>query len=292
MAIWNLGSINIDHVYRLDSLPRAGETLASRGYALGLGGKGANQSVAAAQAGAETRHLGAMGMRDRWVRERLREAGVDISGVQRLPDHVTGHAIILLDAAGENSIVIDPAANRAIDEIRLLRDLAPIGPGDTLLLQNETSCQPAAAKAARAQGARVIYSAAPFDVEAVRAILPHVTILAMNEGEAAQLAKAVAADLPVEGLLVTKGGAGAEYRDLRSGKIHLQPAFPVDVTDTTAAGDTFAGYFAAALDGGAAIPEALRLASAAAALKVTRPGAGDAIPSRHEVEAFLADQPG
>lgn len=291
MAIWNLGSINIDHVYRLDSLPRPGETLASRGYAVGLGGKGANQSVAAAQAGARTRHLGAMGMRDRWVRERLRDAGVDISGVQRLPDQVTGHAIIMVDAAGENAIIIDPAANRAMDEARLLQDMAEMAAGDLLLIQNETSCQLAAAKAARARGARVLYSAAPFDLPAVRAVLPEVSILAMNEGEAAQLFAAMPGDLPVEGLLITKGSKGAEYRDLKTGEVHHQPAFPVTAADTTAAGDTFAGYFAAALDEGAALPAALRLAAAAAALKVTRQGAGDAIPTRAEVEAFLADQP-
>lgn len=291
MAIWNLGSINIDHVYRLDRLPQPGETLAARGHAVGLGGKGANQSVAAAQAGAQTRHLGAMGMGDGWVRERLRAAGVDISGIQRLPEQLTGHAIILVDAQGENTIVIDPGANRAIREEEVLAAMAALTAADMLLVQNETSAQVAAARAAKARGARVIYSAAPFDLEAVREILPHASILAMNEGEAAQLFAALPGDLPVDGLLVTKGRSGAEYRDLRAGRVHHQPAFAVAAADTTAAGDTFAGYFAAALDEGAAIPAALRLAAAAAALKVTRTGAGDAIPSRAEVAAFLADQP-
>lgn len=291
MAIWNLGSINIDHVYRLDSLPKPGETLASRGYSVGLGGKGANQSVAAAQAGAVTRHLGAMGMQDRWVRERLRDAGVDISGIQRVAGQVTGHAIILLDGTGENAIVIDPGANRAVDEDKLKVSLRAMAATDTLLLQNETSGQVAAARAAAQAGARIIYSAAPFDLPAVRAMLPLASILAMNEGEAAQLFAAIPGDLPVEGLLVTKGSKGAEYRDLRTGEVHRQPAFRVTAADTTAAGDTFAGYFAAALDEGATIPAALRLAAGAAALKVTRQGAGDAIPARAEVEAFLADQP-
>lgn len=286
MAIWNLGSINIDHVYRLDHLPRPGETVAGS-YSVGLGGKGANQSVAAARAGAVTRHLGAMGNGDDWVIERLRDAGVCTADLTRLPDEVTGHAIILLDAAGENSIVIHAGANRAIPHRRLRETLGRIANGDTLLMQNETSCQVEGARIARAAGAKVIYSPAPFEIAALRDVLPYVTILAMNEGEADQLLTALPGDPPVEGLLITRGGAGAEYRDLRAGTTYRQPAFPVQPVDTTGAGDTFAGYFAATLDRGDPIPEALRLAAAAAALKVTRRGAGDAIPSMPEVLDFI-----
>lgn len=291
MAIWNLGSINIDHVYRLPHLPLPGETLAARGFSQGLGGKGANQSVAAARAGSVTHHLGAMGEGEAWVLDRLRSIGVNVAQVQRLQGEATGHAIILLDAEAENAIVIHPGANRAVDTQALANALEKIGAGDTLLIQNETNGQPDAARAARAQGARVIYSAAPFDLEAVRAVLPHVSVLAMNEGEAAQLFAAIPGDLPVDGLLITKGSKGAEYRDLRTGAVQQQAAFPVTPFDTTGAGDTYAGYFAAALDQGADIAAALRLASAAAAIQVTRPGAGDAIPSRAEVDAFLSDQP-
>lgn len=290
MAIWNLGSINIDHVYHLDRLPHPGETLAAQHYAQGLGGKGANQSVAAARAGAVTRHLGAMGSGDAWVAARLQDSGVDVSAIVRLDDQVTGHAIILLDRDAENSIVIHPGANRAVDEAALTRTLAAMTPSDTLLLQNETNGQVAAAQAAAAQGARVIYSAAPFDLDAVRAVMPHVAILAMNAGEAEQLFAGVPGDLPVQGLLITRGAEGAEYRCLTTGQVFSQPSFKVSPVDTTGAGDTFTGYFAAALDQGADIPAALRLASAAAALKVTRAGAGDAIPTRAEVEAFLAAQ--
>ncbi len=290
MAIWNLGSINIDRVYRLDSLPLPGETLTSRSHDSGLGGKGANQSVAAACAGAVTHHLGAMGPGDDWVVERLAARGVDTAHVARMADQATGHAIIMVDDQAENAIVIHPGANRAIDEDHLARSLTGIGAGDTLLLQNETSGQVAAAQAANAAGARVIYSAAPFDLQAVRQVLPHVTILAMNEGEAAQLFAAMPGDLPVQGLLITRGSKGAEYRDLTTGRTHEQASFKVTPVDTTGAGDTFAGYFAAGLDGGLSIPDALRRASAAAALQVTRPGAGDAIPTAAEVDAFLAAQ--
>lgn len=291
MAIWNLGSINIDHVYRLEHLPQPGETLAAASYVQGLGGKGANQSIAAACAGADTHHLGAMGQSDDWVIDRLFKRGVLSTDILRMKDQATGHAIILLDDQAENAIVIHPGANRAITPDMLAGPLSEIRPGDTLLIQNETSCQVEAAQAARKAGARVIYSAAPFDIEAVRAILPHVTILAMNAGEAEALFAAMPGDLPVEGLLITRGGEGAEYRDLTTGTVHRQGAFKVRPVDTTGAGDTFAGYFAASLDRGDPVPQALRLASGAAALKVTRPGAGDAIPALAEVLDFLEAQP-
>lgn len=292
MAIWNLGSINIDHVYRLDHMPAAGETLAARDYAQGLGGKGANQSVAAARAGAVVHHVGAMGAADDWVLQRLQQAGVVTDTVQRLDDQATGHAIILLDGSGENSIVIHPGANRAIDATVLTQALSAIGADDTLLIQNETSLQVEAARIAQDAGARVIYSAAPFDVEAVSRIMPHVSVLAMNAGEAEALFAAIPGDLPVQGLLITRGAEGAEYRDLTGGESLRQDAFSVDPVDTTGAGDTFAGYFAAALDRGDDVAAALRLASGAAALKVTRQGAGDAIPSLAEVETFLSQQRG
>lgn len=292
MAIWNLGSINIDHVYRLEHLPRPGETLAARRYSVGLGGKGANQSVAAARAGAMTRHLGAMGTGDDWVMDRLRNAGVCTADLDRMADQRTGHAIILLDSEGENSIIVYPGANRVISDARVVAALSNIGADDTLLIQNETNGQVEAARIARAAGARVVYSAAPFEIEAVRAILPHVSILAMNAGEADQLFAAIPGDLPVEGLLITRGGEGAEYRDVKAGEVIRQPAFAVQVMDTTGAGDTFAGYFAASLDRGDTIAEALRLASAAAALKVTRQGAGEAIPAMPEVLEFIAARRG
>lgn len=291
MAIWNLGSINIDHVYRLPHLPKAGETIAATELSQGLGGKGANQSIAAARAGAKTWHLGAMSTADQWVIQQLTDSGVIIDHIQRLTDTATGHAIILLDAQAENSIIIYPGANRAQDQLRLLAAAEQLDARDTLLIQNETNCQVEIAKAAKSKGVRVIYSAAPFDIDAVRAVMPHTSILAMNAGEAEALFATLQDDLPVEALLITRGSEGAEYRDLRSGEISRQAAFRVQPIDTTGAGDTFAGYFAAMLDQGADIPAALRMAAAASALQVTRMGAGDAIPTIDEVNAFLAGQP-
>ncbi|UFM65578.1 ribokinase [Paracoccus sp. MA] len=285
MTIYNLGSINIDHVYRLPALPRAGETLHARSHALGLGGKGANQSVAAARAGASVVHLGAMGMGDDWVLERLAAAGVQTGGILRLPDVATGHAIILVDADGENSIVLHGGANLALPPE--LAERADFRPGDILLMQNETSLQAKTAALAREAGARVIYSAAPFSIAALREVLPQVSILAVNAIEARDTFAALGEDLPVEALLITRGADGAEFRDLRGGQVWRQPAFAVQAVDTTGAGDCFAGWFAAGLARGEDPPTALRHAAAAAALQVTRRGAGDAMPDRAEVLAFL-----
>jgi ribokinase len=290
MAIWNLGSINIDHVYRLSHLPKPGETMAAASYGTGLGGKGANQSIAATRAGRLTRHLGAIGEGDDWIIQTLRETGVCTADIRRLPDQVTGHAIILLDRAAENSIVIHPGANRAIDGQWLEQALQRIGTEDTLLLQNETNCQVEAARIAKGNGARVIYSAAPFEIASVEQILPHIDILAMNAGEAEQLFAVLHTPLQIKGVLITKGSEGAEYRDLTGDKTIRQTAFPVTPIDTTGAGDTFTGYFATALDRGDEPAEALRLAAAAAALQVTRHGAGEAIPTMAEVLTFLEQQ--
>lgn len=285
MTIFNYGSINIDHVYHVPHFPAPGETLASTSYARGLGGKGANQSVAAARAGARVVHIGAIGAGDGWVMDRLTAAGVETGAIARL-DGASGHAIITVDAAGENHIVLYPGANHALPADLAAQALAAARRGDTLLIQNETAHTPGAARIAQAAGLRVMTSAAPFDAQAVAEVLPFTTTLALNEIEAEQLRTALGRAPDVPEMLVTLGARGAELR-LAGGGVLRQPAFAVDPVDTTGAGDTFAGYFAAARDAGADHAAALRLAAAAAALKVTRPGAADAIPTRAEVDAFL-----
>jgi ribokinase len=284
MAIYNLGSINIDHVYRVPHLPRPGETLAAQDYAMGLGGKGANQSVAAARAGAHTYHIGAVGPEGVWARDMLAGYGVDVRHVA-VGTTPTGHAIINVDPAAENAIVTFAGANRTPDAGTVAQALAQATPADTLLLQNETSAQPQAATLAAARGLRVVYSAAPFQVSALRAVLSHATMLVMNAGEAAEM-RAALGELPPVTLVITRGAEGAEW--LAPGATPLfVPAFRVTPVDTTGAGDCFTGTLAAALDAGADPTQAMRRAAAAAAIQVTRPGAAQAMPSAAEVDAFL-----
>ncbi|QYK41924.1 MAG: ribokinase [Paracoccaceae bacterium] len=288
MALWNLGSVNVDHVYRTPRIPAPGETLAASGYRAGLGGKGANQSVAAARAGARVHHIGAIGPDGGWTRTALRDYGVDTAHLADVGEP-TGHAIIAVDDAGENAILIWPGANRSPDAALVGAALAGAAAGDSLLLQNETSAQAEAAQAARRRGLSVIYSAAPFDPAAVRAVVDHVTLLVMNAGEAAELAAAMGALPPVD-CLITRGASGADWIAPGTEPLH-QPAFRVTPVDTTGAGDTFTGWLAAELDLGLSRPQAMQRAAAAAAIQVTRPGAAPAIPTAAEVTAFLAARP-
>ncbi len=285
MAVWNLGSINIDHVYRVPHLPLPGETLAALDYSMGLGGKGANQSVAAARAGAHALHIGAVGPEGAWARDLLADYGVDVTHVG-IGTVASGHAIINVDPQAENAIVTFGGANRSATGATVAAALANALPTDTLLLQNETSAQVEAAQIARAKGLRTIYSAAPFQVAAVTAILPHTTLLVMNAGEAAELRTAFG-QLPAIDVIITRGSHGAEWLSPNTDPLFV-PAFRVTPVDTTGAGDCFIGTLAAALDAGLTRLFAMRRASAAAAVQVTRPGAAQAMPTAAEVDAFLA----
>ena len=292
MTIYNLGSINADLFYSVPHLPQPGETLAATGHSTGLGGKGANQSVAASLAGSPVVHIGAIGRDGIWTVQRLREFGVDTAHVSML-DTPTAHAIINVDPQGENAIVIFPGANLEQSLTQVESTLSAASIGDTLMLQNETTLQPQAAEIAKSRGLQVIYSAAPFDADAVRAVLPNTDLLVMNAVEADQLAQALSLrleDLPVPHVLVTRGADGATWLDLQSGDRVDLPAFPVTPVDTTGAGDCYVGYVAAGLDQGMAPRDAMRLAAAASAIQVTRPGTADAIPSRDEVDAFLSEK--
>ena len=286
--IWCLGSINVDMFYDVPHIPAPGETLAATGHSVGLGGKGANQSVAAAKAGAEVFHIGAIGSNSEWVFKRLESYGVDTSHIA-ISEDPTGQAIINVAADGENAIVILAGANRTLEEGNLRAALSTADSGDLLLLQNETNLQAKAARIASECGMRVLYSAAPFDAKATRAVLPYIDTLLLNEIEAEQLQKALKQSLfalPAKHIVVTLGANGARWISTRSGDSWDIPGIKVDAVDTTGAGDTFAGYLAAALARYFKPSEAMALAGRAAALKVTKKGTADAIPSLAEVEAF------
>lgn len=288
MTVFNLGSINVDYFYDLPHLPGPGETLAATALTTGLGGKGANQSVAAACAGSDVVHIGAVGPDGQWAVDRLNGYGVTTSHI-RTVDTPTGHAIVMIDTQGENQIVIFPGANLAQTDADVSAALDKAGPGDWLMLQNETSHQVFAAQTAQAHGVKVAYSAAPFDPDAVKAVLPYVSLLIVNAVEADQLSKALGAGIDtiaVPHILVTRGADGAIWKNQNSGETVSVSAFPVTPVDTTGAGDTFAGYTIAGLDGGHSPKDAMTRAAAAAALKVTRKGTADAIPSLQEVLDF------
>ncbi|CUH79635.1 Ribokinase [Tritonibacter multivorans] len=285
MAIWNLGSINADMVYALPHMPAPGETLAADSLDQGLGGKGANMSVAAARAGSHCCHIGAVGPEGKWAVDRLTEYGVDTRHVVT-GDVPTGHAIIAVDKAGENSIILFPGANRTISEDQLGQALSAANSGDILVMQNETNMQAEAAKMGRDLGLRVAYAAAPFDAEAVQAVLPYLDLLFLNEVEAQQLTEATGKApeaLGIADVIVTLGAKGARHF-AADGTVSDVPALPVKPVDTTGAGDTFTGYVLSGLDRGLPMAQAMAQAARAGALMVTRNGAADAIPDLKEVQ--------
>ena len=283
MTIWNLGSINADMIYDVPHLPGPGETLSARGLDRFLGGKGANMSVAGARAGARMAHIGAVGSDGRWARDRLTEYGVDTRHIAQV-DVPTGHAIIAVDAQGENNIILFPGANHAISGDQLGQALSSASHGDLLVMQNETNLQVEAAKMGRDLGLTVCYAAAPFQADAVQAVLAYLDFLILNAVEADQLRAATGqsvADLQIEHVIVTLGADGARY--YHRGVASEFPAHKVQAVDTTGAGDTFTGYVLAGMDRGMPMAQAITQANRAAALMVTRHGTADVIPDLKEV---------
>ncbi|MGR3435637.1 MAG: PfkB family carbohydrate kinase [Shimia sp.] len=281
MTVHVFGSINIDIVYAVPHIAAPGETLAATAVTRGLGGKGANQAVAAARAGASVRLIGAVGPDGDWVLGQMRGYGVGVDHVARV-EVATGQAIIQVADDGENAIVLFPGANRAQDVDRVRAALAGAASGDTLMLQAEVN---GVANAAEAFAGRVIYSAAPFDLNEIRAVLPHIDLLALNAVEAEQVVGALGTGLGDLGpqVIVTRGADGAEWI-AGAERLHV-PAPKVEVVDTTGAGDTFVGYVAAGLDVGMEIGPAMERAAQAAALQVGREGAAEAIPAASELSS-------
>jgi len=285
MAIYNLGSINADLTYRVPHLPAPGETLGARSMTRGLGGKGANMSVAAARAGARVVHLGAVGRDGGWMIDRMLEYGVDTRRIAVL-DNPSGHAVIAVEDAGENLILLFAGANRCIAPESIAEALEGAGPEDLFVCQNETNAQRDGAELASARGLRVAYAAAPFDAEAVTAVLPLLDLLVLNEVEAQQLQAATGRTpetLPVRDVVVTLGAKGCRWINTDTGTTRDFAALKVTPVDTTGAGDTFTGYLLAGLDRGLPMPTALEMAQRAAALMVTRYGTADVIPDLKEV---------
>ncbi|MEP3349101.1 MAG: ribokinase [Marinomonas sp.] len=294
MTIYNFGSINLDHLYQLDHFVRPGETMASDSYQCLLGGKGANQSVALAKAGAEVKHVGAIHSVDRLILRQLQEYGVNVELVESI-DTPTGHAIIQLTKEAENSIILYQGANHCFEKANIDRILDQASQDDWVLLQNETNLVDYIIKQAHSKGLKVAFNPAPMDAELTKAVLPYVTLLIVNEVEAMDLAgvdsidaatKALPEQYPELAVLMTLGSDGVRYFDC--GENLYVPAFKVDAQDTTAAGDAFIGFTLSAILSGADTEKAMQRGCAASALCVTRIGAMVAIPDSSEVDAFLS----
>jgi len=279
-----------------------GETLSSESLTTVLGGKGANQSVALARAGVPVKHLGRVSRSDQWAVDELDEAGVDISGIG-LIDNPSGHAIIQVDEQGENAIVLHGGANQSFDAKTLGTLMNDAQPGDWLLLQNECNALAEVFALAKEKQLRIAFNPAPMNESVAQLPLEQCSVLIVNEVEALQLANqgeatgvkyteansALQTELqqrfPESTIVITLGSKGAIQLD-KGESIHAEAA-PVDVVDTTGAGDTFVGYYLSGLIDELAAQQVLQRACAAGALAVTVAGATPSIPGRVAVDKFI-----
>lgn len=298
MKLVNFGSMNVDRVYHVERFLRPGETFMAEDCQFFAGGKGLNQSVAAARAGVQVLHAGMVGEDGGILRQALSESGVDLSCL-RTVEVPSGHTVIQLDREGQNCILVHAGANRCLTEAYIDEVLALCGQGDIVLLQNEINQVPYILRQAAARGLQVAFNPSPISADMTRYPLEGVRWLILNELEGAQLAgleqtewsailDALHEKYPAAGLVLTVGEKGVLFQD--GGERLENRAYPVPVVDSTGAGDTFCGYFLACVLLGRSMQDCLRTASGAAALSVSRPGASASIPAMAEVEAFLKSE--
>lgn len=293
MRVLNIGSLNIDYVYTVDHIILPGETEATGSRNIFLGGKGMNQSCALAKAGVEVYHGGMIGQDGLMFLDACKEYGVKGQYI-KIVDGPSGHTVIQIDKHAQNSILLYGGANQKLTKEYIDDVLSNFGCDDILLLQNEVNLLPYIVDKAYEKGMQIVLNPSPFNERLSAVDMNKISIFLLNEVEGFQLtgetdAKAIVVKLrsrfPQARIMLTLGKDGALYVD----ETHqiFQPAYQVDAVDTTAAGDTFTGYFLAGLVEGLPIEEVLRVSAKASSIAVTREGAVPSIPYRAEVLAAL-----
>ncbi len=296
MKILNFGSLNLDFVYTVDHIVHPGETIISKGMERFCGGKGLNQSIALAKAGADVWHAGLIGLDGSVLKETMEQYGVHAEWVEQC-EGTNGHALIQVDQSGQNSIVVYGGSNQMITTAYIETILSRFMPGDILLLQNELNCTCEIMEKAHKAGLKIALNPSPVSRELIEGPLEMADWLILNEIEGAQIcglpedtqANCVLSSLhrrfPKCALVLTLGKNGGVYQDQNC--MEKWDIWPVKAVDTTAAGDTFTGYFLAGVANGAPVKQVLQFASAASALAVGRKGASASIPYRNEVMDFV-----
>ena len=292
MKVLNFGSINIDHTYQVDHFVRSGETLSANAVVTHAGGKGYNQSIALARAGAQVFHAGCIGSDGAFLVPTLIQAGVDTQFI-RAVDTVTGNAIIQVEPSGSNCILLYPGANEAVTPDFVDEVLTHFGPEDVLLVQNEISCLDYLTQQAARKSMRIAFNPSPINSQITDAVLSRAHWILLNETEASAISGVSQYEEALSILhrrfqaciVLTMGAQGVLYLDQTCRLSH--DIYPVKAVDTTGAGDTFTGFFLGSLIRGYGADRALEFASKAAALSVTQEGAAQSIPSWEAVLAFL-----
>ena len=293
MRVLNFGSMNLDYVYTVDHMVLPGETQNSQGMNTFLGGKGFNQSTALAKAGVEVYHAGLIGEEGKIFQETAKEYGISDKYIQ-VCDEKNGHTIIQVDKNGQNCILLYGGANRAITREFVDEVLSGFEKGDIMLLQNEINELDYIIDKAYEKRMQIFLNPSPFDGALDACDLNKISCFLLNEIEGGQIAGETEPDKIIDGILanyenakvvLTLGGDGSVYADKE--KRCQQPVYKVETVDTTAAGDTFTGYFIAGLIQGKTVEETMRMCAVAAGIAVSRPGAAPSIPYMEEVEKLL-----
>ena len=295
MSVLSIGSMNLDYVYQVPHLARPGESLMATAMETKAGGKGLNQTLALARAGSTVRHAGCIGSEGAVLRDLLAENGVDVSLVQTV-EAPQGSAFIQVDqTTAQNSIVVFGGSNRALTPERVEELLESAQPKERVVLQNEVSSMREILAGCAEHGLPVILNPAPYSDDIATMDLSPVEWLIVNEVEVEQLTgtgdpdeawQVVQLRWPNTSLIVTLGEQGSIC--FHQNERIVQEAYKVKAVDTTAAGDTFIGYFVAGLEESLPLAQCLRQASVASAIAVTRPGAAPSIPWKRELLDFGA----
>ena len=289
MKVLVFGSCNIDYVYRLDHIVEKGETVTTCNFEIFPGGKGLNQSIAAAKAGADVYFAGCVGKNSEILTDILSENNVDISLIDKVAEK-NGHAIIQVDRNGENSIFLYPGSNEKITKEYVDFVLGNFNSGDFILLQNEINNLGYIVEKAFQKGMQIVLNPSPFNEKLNSINFNHISYLILNEVELKTISqsdniksglKLIKSSYPNIKVMLTLGENGCVYTDNET-KIY-RAAYDVDVIDTTAAGDTFTGYFVAELTTNKTYEEILKFSSAASALSISKKGAAVSIPDRKDV---------
>ncbi len=290
MKVLNIGSLNLDYVYSVDHIIQPGETESTGGRNIFLGGKGINQSMALAKAGAEVYHAGRVGTEGEFLLTWCRENSVNTDYTLVDPDEKTGHAIIQVDENGQNSIVLFGGSNQRQTKEQIDNTLKFFEKGDILLLQNEINHLPYLIEEAYRKEMMIVLNPSPMNEKIFECDLSKISLFLLNEVEGEQLTgirderemcHALKEKYSEARFVLTLGSKGAYYIDQE--QTIFQEAFKVKAVDTTAAGDTFTGYFLANLLRGESIEMCLKMAAKASSIAVTREGASVSIPRWEEV---------
>lgn len=296
MKILNFGSLNIDRTYEVDQFVQAGQTVSAFNYQEFLGGKGLNQSVALARAGASVYHIGVIGHDGGDLKEALIDNHIDATYLWEVEEH-SGHTVIQIDSQGENAILFEAGSNFSLSQEMIDQVFENFRDEDVLvLLQNEVSNVDYIIEQAARDGHPIAFNPSPMNQKVLELPLHLVNYFLINETEGQALTQKAKRDdiyremaelYPHASILLTLGSAGARLYD--QGKHYIVEAVKTQPVDTTGAGDTFTGYFLSGLTKKEDWDDVLQKATAASSIAISKKGAVESIPGREEVEKRLKE---